>query len=61
MRRLCLTVSAAALGFSLGCGGGDTGPKPPLTEEQKKAVQEEDKRVADEEGGNKPPKGKPRK
>lgn len=59
MRSLCLLALAVAFGLSLGCGGGDTGPKPPLTEEQQREIQEYDRKVELEEGGGKPqPKAK---
>ena len=62
MRRPLLTLTAAALGLSLGCGDGDK-PLPPLTDEQKKAIQAEDRKTELEEGGGKPQRagGKPAK
>jgi hypothetical protein len=49
---------AVVAALAAGCGSGETKLPPPLTDEQKKAIQEEDKRVAEEEGGKPQPKGK---
>lgn len=59
MRAFGLSVFAATLvTLAAGCGSDETKLPPPLTDEQKKAIQEEDKRIADEEGGKPQPKGK---
>lgn len=59
MRRYVLLAVVVCVA-AVGCGDGNKTP-PPLTDEQKKAIQEEDKRIADEEGGPQKvvkPKGK---